>query len=139
MARGNARRLWAQNPDNGNLKIEKGHKIQAVHHVLSEINKRWKSSMPSQAKIFLLTKPDELGLFALVRFWSSPHMKQYTSGGMAGNICGTSWYIASQYLKIGMLPEARALTLNGGFMQQCLVSSIVHCNASICLSILLAF
>ena len=120
MARGNTRRIRTQNPDDC-LKIKRMDKIKTVRNVLDEIDNHF-SSMPSQVKPFLIAKPDQLGLFALVQFWSSPLMKQYTSGGIAGSICGASWFIASQYLKIGMMPEARALTLNGGFLHQCFVS-----------------
>lgn len=45
-----------------------------------------------------------------------------TSPNIAASICGCSWYLALNYMTIGQVVEARALILNGCFLQQCYVS-----------------
>lgn len=51
-------------------------------------------------------------------------MIEYTRGSLAEAVCRSSWLIALNYHKLGMLVEARALTLNGGFLHQCYDSPI---------------
>jgi len=46
-------------------------------------------------------------------------MIEYSRGGIAGSVCGASWFIALNYLKLGRVAEARTLTLNGSFLHQC--------------------
>ena len=85
------------------------------------INRHWES-MPEEARKFIFEKMDTLSIHKLAKFWSRPSVKQYTVGGMAYTVCSASWFMASQYLKLGHVREARALTLNGAFLQQCFVS-----------------
>ena len=85
------------------------------------INRHWES-MPEEARKFIFEKMDTLSIHKLAKFWSRPSVKQYTLGGIAGSVCGASWFIALQYLKLGNVREARALTLNGAFLHQCFVS-----------------
>lgn len=80
--------------------------------------------MPLSAKDFLLEKLDSLSLHKLARFWSQPSVIDYAQGSIAGSVCGASWFLALSYLKMDMIPEARALTLNGGFFHQCLNTPI---------------
>ena len=82
-------------------------------------------SIPLEAKELLLsisTLDYDLDIRALAKFWSRPSVKQYTVGGIACSVCSASWFMASQYLKLGHVREARALALNGAFLHQCSVS-----------------
>jgi DNA-nicking Smr family endonuclease len=80
----------------------------------------WKT-FPASAKQFILSTLDNLSLQKLVDFWSTH--TEYTSGSVAGGIYGASWYLALVYLNRGEVSKARALTLNGCFLQECYVSS----------------
>ena len=85
-------------------------------------NRHW---VPQEAKELLLsisTLDNNLDICALAKFWSRPSVKQYTVGGIACSVCSASWFMASQYLKLGHVREARALALNGAFLHQCSVS-----------------
>ena len=85
-------------------------------------NRHW---VPQEAKELLLsisTLDNNLDIRALAKFWSRPSVKQYTVGGIACSVCSASWFMASQYLKLGHVREARALALNGAFLHQCSVS-----------------
>ncbi|KAL7543600.1 hypothetical protein ACHAXR_012912 [Thalassiosira sp. AJA248-18] len=86
--------------------------------LLDDINKNW-GELPHQAKSFLLTSPHLIGLRKLIDFWGNPAVARNTCGGTAEFVCGKSWFLAKQYLKLGMVSEARALTLNGCFFNQC--------------------
>ena len=88
-------------------------------------NINWTMSIPLEAKELLLsisTLDYDMDIQALAKFWSRPSVKQYAVGGMAYTVCSASWFMASQYLKLGHVREARALTLNGAFLHQCSVS-----------------
>ena len=87
------------------------------------INKHWES-MPEEARKFILEKEDT-SIHGFAKFWSRPSVKQYTMGNIASSGCGASWFIALQYLKLGLVREAKALTLNGAFLDQCFVSSLL--------------
>ena len=54
-----------------------------------------------------------------VDFWTAPSRRENTSPNIAASICGCSWYLALNYMSIGQIAEARALILNGCFLQQC--------------------
>ena len=126
MTRGNARSR-VNNPidiDNHAQKTKAHNNVQSVQSIKKEIDHRWKVCMPQQAKMFLLEALDLPSLHKLARFWSSPSVIEYTRGVFAGNVCGASWLIALNYLKLGQVQEARALTLNGAFLNQCLVSIV---------------
>ena len=90
--------------------------------------------MPTAAKSFLLKKRETDGrlhghidLPELVKFWTNPvHIKYTNLLDVAVTQCGASWYIATQYLNIGMVAEARTMMLNGAFFHQCYVSTLVH-------------
>ena len=89
---------------------------------MNAISEQW---VPEEAKEFLLsisTLDYDLDIYALAKFWSRPSLKQYTVGGIAGGVCSASWFMASRYLKLGHVREARALALNGAFLHQCSVS-----------------
>ena len=79
--------------------------------------------MPAQAKTFLLESKQYITFHRLAKFWSCESIVEYARGGIAGSVCGASWFIALNYLKLGMVVEARALTLNGSFLHQCYVSN----------------
>ena len=88
-------------------------------------NVNWAMSIPLEAKELLLsisTLDYDLDIQALANFWSRPSVKQYAVGGIACSVCSASWFMASQYLKLGHVREAKALTLNGAFLHQCSVS-----------------
>jgi len=79
----------------------------------------WKN-LSLDLKHFLLKNPQELSLRKFVDFWtSSPARRENTSPQIAASICGCSWYLALNYMSIGEVVEARALILNGCFLQQC--------------------
>jgi len=120
MARGNnANRTPRANNSNTNIQKKKApNNVQSVQNIQEAIDRHWES-MPEQAKKFLLETRDFLSLHKLARFWSSPSVIEYTRGGIAGSVCGASWFIALNYLKLGKVQEARALTLNGSFLHQC--------------------
>ena len=102
--------------------------VKSVPELLNELDRNAWSHMPLAAKSFLLKKRETHGLHGhidlteLVKFWTSPVHIKYTKGEVAVTQCGASWYIATQYLKIGMLAEARTVALNGAFFHQCYVS-----------------
>ena len=129
MARGsNAHRMRTNNAKGSNCNNMMNKKtspanvqIHAVRNVRDAIDRHWEA-MPEQAKKFLLDTKDSLSLHKLTKFWSCPSMIEYTRGGIAGSVCGASWFVALNYLKLGMMSEARALTLNGSFLHQCFVS-----------------
>ncbi|KAL7529077.1 hypothetical protein ACHAXR_002789, partial [Thalassiosira sp. AJA248-18] len=89
--------------------------------LFSDINKNW-GELPHQAKPFLLTEPHRIDLRNLIEFWKNPAVVRNTHGGIAEFVCAKSWFLAKQYLKLSMVSEARALTLNGCFFNQCFVS-----------------
>eukprot|EP00581_Thalassiosira_minuscula_P009788 CAMPEP_0183709412 /NCGR_PEP_ID=MMETSP0737-20130205/5462_1 /TAXON_ID=385413 /ORGANISM="Thalassiosira miniscula, Strain CCMP1093" /LENGTH=533 /DNA_ID=CAMNT_0025937507 /DNA_START=209 /DNA_END=1810 /DNA_ORIENTATION=- len=121
MARGNnSNRMRATNNPgmNGMPKGKPPLDVQTIHNMQEGIDRHWES-MPPQAKVFLLETLDYLSLHKLAKFWSCPSVVEYTHGGIAGSVCGASWFIALNYLKLGQVREARALTLNGAFLHQC--------------------
>ena len=67
-------------------------------------------------------KSKELCLRKFVNYWTAPSRRENTSPNIAASICGCSWYLALNYMTIGKIVEARALILNGCFLQQCYVS-----------------
>lgn len=92
--------------------------VVSIKNINDSISRHWES-MPEEARKFILEKMDTLSIHKLAKFWSRPSVRQYTVGGIAGSVCGASWFIASQYLKLGHVREAKALTLNGAFLHQC--------------------
>ena len=97
--------------------------VESMQILLKEIYCHWEA-MPPKVRAFLLEKLNEFGLLELAKFWSKPAMIEYTRDGIAASIRGKSWFMATRYLKMGMLPEARALALNGSFLRQCFVSMV---------------
>lgn len=89
-----------------------------IKNINDGINRHWES-MPEEARKFIFENIDTLSIHSLTKFWSRPSVKQYTQGGIAGSVCGASWFIALQYLTLGHVREAKALTLNGAFLHQC--------------------
>ena len=124
MARGNARSRVNNPIDNNVQKTKAPNNVETAQSIKKEIDHHWKLCMPTQAKIFLLETLDFPSLHKLAKFWSSPSVIEYTRRGVAGNVCGASWLIALNYLKLGQVQEARALTLNGSFLHQCYVSIV---------------
>ena len=99
---------------------------QSIQNMQEIIDRHWLYTMPKQAKCFLLETLD-ISFHGLAKFWSSPSVIEYTRGGVsgrAGSTCGASMFVALNYLKLGKDLEARALTLNGSFFHQCLVSIV---------------
>lgn len=125
MARGhNANRVRTNNPNANMMNKKKApNNVQSVHNIQDAIERHWQS-MPGQAKTYLLETLDFISLHKLAKFWSSPSVVEYTRGGIAGSVCGASWFIALNYMKLGKVAEARALTLNGAFLHQCYNTTI---------------
>jgi len=94
--------------------------VQSLASIQQAIDRNWES-MPPQAKAFLLEiEALDSSFHKLAKFWSSPSVIEYTRGGIAGkSVCGASWFIALNYLKLGKVQAARVLTLNGSFIHQC--------------------
>ena len=113
--------------------------VKSVPDLLDELDRNPWSHMPPAAKSFLLKKRETHGrlhghidLSELVKFWTNPVYIKYTKGEVAA-MHHTSWYIATQYLEIGMVAEARTVALNGAFFHQCYVSvSIAWCVHVLC-------
>jgi DNA-nicking Smr family endonuclease len=95
--------------------------LEAIDYHFDHLNTNLKS--------FLLSDPNTLNLKKFVDFWASPENIDSTSPNLAASICGCSWYLGLNYLSIGMLAEARALTLNGCFLQQCYNTPIEEIKA----------
>jgi len=95
--------------------------LEAIDYHFDHLNTNLKS--------FLLSDPNTLNLKRFVDFWRSPENIDSTSPNVAASICGCSWYLGMNYLSIGMLAEARALTLNGCFLQQCYNTPIEQISA----------
>lgn len=89
--------------------------------VVDAIEFHWKN-LSLDLKKFLLGNPRDLSLQKFVEYWTAPHRIDNTSPNIAASICGCSWYLALNYMNIGCAVEARALVLNGCFLQQCYVS-----------------
>lgn len=85
---------------------------------MDAINFHWKN-LSLDLKNFLLTSPSELSLRKFVEYWTAPSRIGNTSPNIAASICGCSWYLALNYMQLGDIPAARALILNGCFLQQC--------------------
>lgn len=79
----------------------------------------WRT-FPAGTKQFILSTLGNLSLNKFVEFWSAH--PNFTTGSIAGSIYGASWFLGLIYLKRGDLITARALTLNGCFLQECYVS-----------------
>ena len=150
MARGNGRRMRVVNNNHtsaasGAAATKKNDTattlpvVRTTSSILAELEGHWES-MPSQLCPFLLHKKHTLTLHDLAKFWSGDSMVAFTRGGIAGSVCGSSWFMASMYLRIGMANEARVLTLNGSFLHECYVSVFEQLNlgffyqALVCLS-----
>ena len=128
MIRGNARGIMVDNLVN-NMNNDQAHNKKATGYgqctpsLLKDIERHWEV-IPPLAKSFLLQNLHSLRLNALAKFWSNLAMIGYTHGDITGNLCVASWFLARQYLEIGMQLEARVLILNGSFLHQCLVRMI---------------
>jgi hypothetical protein len=90
--------------------------VQEVHDV---IEFHWKN-LSLDLKYFILGNLHDLNLQKLVGYWRT--RAEASSNQIAASSCGCSWYLALNYASIGKYAEARALTLNGCFLQQCYVS-----------------
>lgn len=111
---------------NGAVQIKTRCCTNNIELTQEAIDRHW-GALPAQAKAFILGSPDGMfSLSKLVKFWSLPQIVESTRGGIAGSICGATWYLALVYLKLHMFKEARALTINGSFMHQCYNSSIEY-------------
>lgn len=77
-----------------------------------------------QSKEFILKNQRDMTLRKLTSFWSAPQQKDSTGFGVASSLCGTSWFIALNYLAVDKVAEAKALILNGAFLHQCCITSI---------------
>jgi hypothetical protein len=90
-----------------------------VQEVIDGIEFHWKNAS-LDLKNFILGSLDDLSLLKFVDYWRD--RPESTSKTMAAATCGCSWYLALQYMSIGKCLEARALLLNGSFLQECYVS-----------------
>jgi len=89
------------------------------------IDRHW-DALPPTAKSFIIEGDGHFSLSTLLKYWGSDQNVQCCTGGIAGSICGATWYLALVYLKQGMFNQARSLTINGAFIHQCYNSSIEH-------------
>ena len=127
MARGTACRTRAQRPIRNHVPAPKT--VESVQNIQEVIDRTW-LYIPIEAKAFLFERIKSrryCGFHELAEFWSSPSVIEYTRGditGRSGSVCGASWFIALNYLKLGKVQDARVLTLNGSFLHQCTVSII---------------
>lgn len=95
----------------------------STQEIRDTIEFHWRN-LSLDLKQFLLTNPAELSLRKFVDYWNNPVRVENTSPNIAASICGCSWYLALNYMGIKCVVEARALILNGCFLQQCYVSSV---------------
>jgi len=84
--------------------------------------------MPAHVKDYILdqghlSNDGFISVNSLVNFWSAPQNMAMTQ---RVDICGAAWYLALLYLRLGFLNEARALTINGAFIHQCITTSIEY-------------
>ncbi|KAL9188248.1 hypothetical protein ACHAXT_006626 [Thalassiosira profunda] len=86
--------------------------------VLDSIEYHWKV-LSSDVKRFLLANPRQMDLRRLAAFWSQPQRADVAKGACAYSISGASWFLALNYLFLEKLDEAKALILNGAYMQEC--------------------
>lgn len=91
-------------------------------------DRHW-AEFPPQAKSFILNSPCRIALGSLFDFWSAPQHVHYTRGSAAVNTYSAAWHLALLHLDMGMVREARALTINGSFIHQCHNSSIEKLDA----------
>ena len=116
----------------------KKHNLESSQMAQEAIYKQWQA-FPAKFKDFIFQMLDGLSLCKLLDFWLDPQYIGSTHGKIAGSLCGASWYLALVYLNLNKMKEARALTLNGAFLQQCYVSSSEGRNGSyvsLCLCLL---
>eukprot|EP00581_Thalassiosira_minuscula_P014565 CAMPEP_0183714258 /NCGR_PEP_ID=MMETSP0737-20130205/8841_1 /TAXON_ID=385413 /ORGANISM="Thalassiosira miniscula, Strain CCMP1093" /LENGTH=553 /DNA_ID=CAMNT_0025943165 /DNA_START=354 /DNA_END=2015 /DNA_ORIENTATION=+ len=105
-------------PTGVNLPLSLNNAPTTHEEILDAIEFHWKN-LSMELKEFLLANPQELSLRKFVDFWTNPLRYENTNPNIAASICGCSWYLALNYMSIGKIVEARALILNGCFLQQC--------------------
>ena len=127
MARCSSRRVRPQHPSINAINLDESRKAKVVPilSVSDELERNGWSHIPRPAKPLLLKKREShegllgnIDLSELVKFWTQDVMLQWCSGEPSAMLCWASWYTASRYLKLGMVAEARTLTLNGAFFHQ---------------------
>jgi len=113
------------------------NRIPAARNAQDTTDTHW-AVLPPQAKRFILDLDlnnlnrngvYEIDIFELLEFWSLPQHIEYTRGKHGSCATGAAWHLALIYLEQNRVDEARALTINGSFIQQCLNSSIEHVRA----------
>jgi hypothetical protein len=93
--------------------------------VLAGIDFHWKN-ISTELHDFVMFNLNNLTLIKLIGFWSK--MPEAKSKCMSAATCGCSLYMALQYMIAGKIPEARAMLLNGCFLQQVHITSIDEIN-----------
>jgi len=93
--------------------------------VLAGIDFHWKN-ISTELHDFVMFNLNNLTLIKLIGFWSK--MPEAKSKCMSAATCGCSFYMALQYMIAEKIPEARAMLLNGCFLQQVHITSIDEIN-----------
>jgi DNA-nicking Smr family endonuclease len=126
MARGNntaaPRRRSTLESNNGNMNLLLKPTVSR-QEVLAGIEFHWKN-ISTELHDFVMSNLNDLTLIKLIGFWSK--MPEAKSESITAATCGCSWYMASQYMIVEKIPEARAMLLNGSFLQQVHNTSIEH-------------
>lgn len=87
------------------------------------LDQSWELSLlPRQVRA--LVAGGRVDLRALARLWSAPALRDFTRSERFAGYGGASWFLALGHLRLGMVPEARALALNGFYIEQCAVSIV---------------
>lgn len=117
MARGKntaaPRRRSSVGESNGNMNLLKP--AVSRQEVLAGIDFHWKN-ISTELHDFVMSNLKTLTLIKLIGFWSK--MPEAKSKCITAATCGCSWYMALQYMIAEKIPEARAMVLNGCFLQQ---------------------
>mmetsp|Transcript_11953 Transcript_11953/g.22147 ORF Transcript_11953/g.22147 Transcript_11953/m.22147 type:complete len:536 (-) Transcript_11953:192-1799(-) len=83
--------------------------------IIHAINHHW-STLPDGAKNFL-ADTNQITFKKLIDFWTAQPLTM-SQGSIVSNMCGSSWYLSLNYLRLGNFRVARNLMLNGGFLQE---------------------
>lgn len=116
MARGkNAARRRSSLDESNVVSMNQQKPTVSRQEVLDGIQFHWKN-LSMKLHDFIMGNLLDLSLLKFINFWRN--QQEGKSKTIAGASCGCSWYMALQYMIIGQVPEAKALIMNGCFLQQ---------------------
>ena len=122
MARGkNAARRRSSLDESNVVSMNQQKPTVSRQEVLDGIQYHWKN-LSMKLHDFIMGNLLDLSLLKFINFWRN--QQEGKSKTIAGASCGCSWYMALQYMIIGQVPEAKALIMNGCFLQQICVSAL---------------